>query len=83
VCSSDLYALRARVCETGLAASDDCGALPPPAWMGEPVGAAIDAGQARARIDWLTGVMWPFVEAGCDAGRSRQVGDEADYCAVE
>lgn len=79
----ELYALRARVCETGLAGSDDCGELPPPAWMGEPAGAAIDAGEARLRIDWLTGAMWPFVEAGCDAGRSRQEGDGPDYCAVE
>jgi len=79
----ELYALRARVCETGLAGSEACGELPPPAWMGEPAGAAIDAAEARLRIDWLTQVMWPFVEAGCDAGRSRQGPDEPDYCAVE
>ncbi|MGD2133831.1 MAG: hypothetical protein PVI23_13635 [Maricaulaceae bacterium] len=79
----ELYMLRDRVCETGLAGSEDCARLAPPAWFGEPVGTVADAAEVRRRIDWLTDVMWPFVEAGCDAGRSRQGPDEPDYCAVE
>jgi hypothetical protein len=79
----ELYQLRARVCETHQIGSEHCGALPPPTWMGEAVDAEVDAAEINRRIDWLTGVMWPFVEAGCDAGRSRQGPDEPDYCAVE
>jgi hypothetical protein len=79
----EIYQLRARVCETGLVGPDACGPLPPPAWMGDAVGAVPDVAEINRRIDWLTSVMWPFVEAGCDAGRSRQGPDEPDYCAVE
>jgi hypothetical protein len=78
-----LYALRDRVCMTGLVAPEECGPLPPPAWLGAPVDEVADVAEINRRIDWLTSVMWPFVEAGCDAGRSRQGPDDPDYCAVE
>jgi hypothetical protein len=78
-----LYALRERVCATGLAGPEQCGPLPPPEWLGAPVGEVADVVEINRRVDWLTSVMWPFVEAGCDAGRSRQGPDDPDFCAVE
>ena len=79
----ELFMLRDRVCKTGLAGGEDCGPLAPPAWLGEPVGRVAEPAEITERIDWLTEHIWPFVEAGCDAGRSRQDPDEPDYCAVE
>ena len=80
----ELYMLRDETCARGLAAAEECGALPPPDWFGEPVGAPVDAMEVRRRIDWLTDVMWPFVNAGCEAGEA--LNDEEGlphYCSVE
>lgn len=79
----ELYALRDRVCSTGLVAEAECGPLPPPEWIGAPVGQVADIVEINRRIDWLTSVMGPFVDAGCAVGDARQGGEPPGYCSVE
>lgn len=79
----ELYELREINCAHHTVAAEHCGALPPPAWLGEPPDAVASPEELRARIDWLTAHMGPHVEAGCDAGDSRRGPDDPPYCAVE
>ncbi len=78
-----IYRLRDIVCAHKTVAPAACGPLPPPAWLGAAPGEEPSWAEIRARIDWVTEHMQPYVDAGCDAGRSRQNSDEPDYCSVE
>ncbi len=79
----ELYLLRDEVCGAGLVGPEHCGLLPPPDWLGAPVGEVADIIEINRRIDWLTSAMDPFVDAGCAAGDARQGGEAPGFCSVE
>jgi hypothetical protein len=82
--AAQLYALREEACESGHVGAERCGALPPPAWLGERADAVADIRELRRRIEWLQTAMEPFVTAGCDAGQARQKDEEEPpFCSVE
>lgn len=75
--------LRERACEYRVVAPEHCEAFEAPAWLGEAPDATPDAVEINARLTWLTDRIWPFIEAGCDAGQSRQDDEFPNFCAVE
>jgi hypothetical protein len=82
--AAQLYALREEACESGHVGAEHCGALPPPAWLGERADAVADIREIRRRIEWLQTAMEPFVTAGCEAGQARQKDEEEPpFCSVE
>ena len=74
-----LFSLRERLCSSQ-DSKVDCGALTPPAWLGEPTGFVPGPTELHARIEWLRGTAQPFIAVGCAAGQARE-GDL--FCSVE
>ncbi len=79
----DFLMLRQQACDYRVVASEHCEGFEAPAWLGEAPDATPDAEELNARLTWLTDRIWPFIEAGCDAGQSRQDGESPSFCAVE
>jgi hypothetical protein len=79
--AAQVIELRNLVCGKGLVAADKC-ALPDwPAWTRELPTGDTPIGELDKRSAWLSEVMSPFTEAGCDAGRKAHPDDM--FCSVE
>jgi hypothetical protein len=73
--------LRNEVCKRGLVTGETCKLPPWPAWTLEEPTDRTSLAELDRRSAWLSGVMEPYVSAGCDAGR--KAADDDMFCSVE
>jgi hypothetical protein len=73
--------LRNTVCAKGLLSGDACILKDWPAWTLEPPTGDTPISVIDQRSQWLSTVMSPFTEVGCDAGR--KVTQDDLFCSVE
>ncbi len=79
--AAEVIVLRNFVCGKGLLTGEACELKDWPAWTLEPPTADTPIEVIDQRSEWLSIVMSPFAEIGCEAGRAAS-GDDM-FCSVE
>lgn len=79
--AAQVIELRNMVCNRGLVSAETCVLPEWPAWTMEPPTGDTPILEIDKRSAWLSEVMSPFTEAGCEAGKAATKDDM--FCSVE
>ncbi len=80
-----LYQLQKMTCEHGLVGVDDCLHIEAPDWLDDSPTSIPTPEEIHLRIRWLVDHLGPHLEAGCDAGQSRNTEPDGwpHFCSTE